>query len=109
MYRVGRPEWAAEPGLEVSPGLRRGLQEAEARGESVITLMDETHVLALFALTDGVRPSAKMAVARLLGMGITPVMAMGDAEAVARTVAKDLGIERTPECSPEIRRRSCAT
>ena len=38
-YRVGRPEWAVELGLDVSPTLRRGLSEAEARGESVIALM----------------------------------------------------------------------
>ncbi|HSF31308.1 MAG TPA: heavy metal translocating P-type ATPase [Candidatus Tectomicrobia bacterium] len=93
-YRVGRPEWAEELNLSLSPPLRRGLDEAEARGESVIALMDSKQVLALFALADRVRASARTAVAQLQRMQITPVMVTGDAEAVARTVAQELGLER---------------
>jgi P-type Cu2+ transporter len=93
-YHVGRPEWALELGLEVRPALRQGLSEAEARGESVVALMDSDQVLALFALADQVRPSARAAVTRLKSLAISPVMITGDAEAVAKTVADDLGIER---------------
>jgi P-type Cu2+ transporter len=93
-YRVGRPEWAEELGLEVRPALRQGLSEAEARGESVIALTDSAQLLALFALADQVRASARAAVGQLTTLGITPVMITGDAEAVAKTVADDLGIER---------------
>jgi Cu2+-exporting ATPase len=94
LYRVGRPEWAAELSLSLSPALRHGLDEAEARGESVIALLDSKGVLALFAMADRVRASAKAAVAQLQRMQITPVMVTGDAEAVARTVAQELGLER---------------
>jgi Cu2+-exporting ATPase len=93
-YRVGRPEWAAELGVDMSPALRRGLDEAEARGESVIALMDGRQVLAFLALADQVRPSASAAIAQLKHLGISPVMITGDAEAVAKTVAHELGIER---------------
>ncbi|WP_460412816.1 heavy metal translocating P-type ATPase, partial [Thermus oshimai] len=93
-YRVGRPEWAEELGLRVSEALKRGLQEAEGRGESAVALMDEERVLAYFALADRIRPSAKEAVQRLKAMGLTPVMITGDAEAVAKTVAQELGIQR---------------
>ena len=93
-YKVGRPEWVEEQGLKLSPSLKAGLEEAEARGESVIALMDETSVIALFALADKVRPSAKEAVRALKEMGVEPVMITGDAEAVAKTVAAELGIER---------------
>ncbi|BAW01730.1 heavy metal translocating P-type ATPase [Thermus thermophilus] len=93
-YRVGRPEWAEELGLKVSEPLKRGLKEAEARGESVVALMDEAQVLAFLALADRIRPSAKEAIQRLKAMGLTPVMITGDAEAVAKTVAQELGIER---------------
>jgi Cu2+-exporting ATPase len=93
-YRIGRPEWAAELGLQFPAGLQGGLEEAESRGESVIALMDMQQVLALFALSDRVRTSAKAAVARLTSMAVTPVMITGDAEAVARTVAKELSIVR---------------
>ncbi len=93
-YRVGRPEWAGELGLVFSPKLRRGLDEAEARGESVISLMDAKQVLALFALADQVRSSAKAAVTQLQRLQITPVMVTGDAEAVAQTVVQELGLAR---------------
>jgi Cu2+-exporting ATPase len=95
LYRVGRPAWAEELGLALSPALHQGWREAEARGESVIALMDAKQVLTLFALADRVRSSAQEAITRLKGLGITPVMVTGDAEAVARTVAKELRIERS--------------
>src|SRR5690625_1298464 len=39
-YSVGRPEWAAEQGLDFPERLRGALIEAEERGESVIALLD---------------------------------------------------------------------
>src|SRR5262245_52029536 len=78
---VGRPEWALQMGLEVRPALHQGLSEAEARGESVIALMDSDQMLALVALADQVRPSARAVVAQLKILGISPVMITGDAEA----------------------------
>lgn len=93
-YTVGRPEWISEQNLEFPPELERGLAEAEARGESVIALMDETRALALFALADKVRQSARDTVTALKAAGVQPVMITGDAEAVARTVAAELGIDR---------------
>ncbi len=93
-YRVGRPEWAQELGLAVPEALARGLMEAEERGESVVALMDEDRVLAFIALADRVRETAKEAVRRLKALGVTSVMITGDAEAVARTVAAELGLER---------------
>jgi len=56
--------------------------------------MDENEVNALIALADQVRPSAKAAVKALKEMGVESVMITGDAEAVAKTVSKELGIER---------------
>ena len=94
LYRVGRPEWSGELDIAMSDTLREALDEAEGRGESAIVLMDEERVLALFALADRVRDSAERAVERLKELGVEPVMVTGDAEAVARTVAAELGIER---------------
>src|SRR5690606_30042809 len=93
-YAVGRPEWARERGLELQGGLQDALDEAEARGESVIAPLDERSVLALFTLADKVRPSARAAVEALRAMGVESVMITGDSKAVAATVAGELGIER---------------
>ena len=92
-YRLGRPEWAAESEAVMSEETRLALEQAEARGESVILLMDEADVIALFSLADRVRPRALQAVRALKSMGVRPVMITGDSEAVARTVASELGID----------------
>jgi len=93
-YRVGRPEWATELAVPWPPRLKAALSEADARGESVIVVMDSRQVLAVVALADRVRESAREAIRRLRTMGVEPVMITGDAEAVARTVAHEVGIER---------------
>ncbi|MCL6552801.1 MAG: heavy metal translocating P-type ATPase [Firmicutes bacterium] len=94
LYRVGRPEWAAELELPAVTGrLSDGLREAEARGESVVVLLDAQRVFAVIALADRVRESAREAVRTLHAMGRRVVMVTGDADAVARTVAMDLGID----------------
>lgn len=93
-FLIGRPEWIEEQGLHLPAELRDGLNEAEGRGESVIAMMDTSSVIALFALADKVRQSAKAAVKRLKAAGVQSVMITGDAEAVARTVVEELGIER---------------
>ena len=93
-YRMGRPEWVEELGLNFASELNQGLDEAEARGESVIVLMDNEKVLALFVLADKVRQSAKETIKGLQSIGVEPVMITGDAEAVAKAVAEDLGLAR---------------
>ncbi|MGG6295694.1 heavy metal translocating P-type ATPase [Leptolyngbya sp. AN02str] len=93
-YRVGRPEWAEELGLTVSNPIREGLKTAESQGESAIVLLNDQQVLALFGLADQVREQARIAVQRLQKMDVQVVMITGDAEAVAKTVAEQLGIDR---------------
>ncbi|HET8984701.1 MAG TPA: copper-translocating P-type ATPase [Trueperaceae bacterium] len=93
-FTVGRPELAQERGLVLPAVLAGARAQGEARGESVIALMDDEHVLALAALADRVRTSAKDTVRALKAAGVQSVMITGDAEAVARTVAAELGIER---------------
>ncbi len=93
-YFVGRPEWIQELNVQFADKLKQKLSAAEARGESVIALMDKTHVLALFALADQVRESARQAIHQLRDAGVQSVMITGDAEAVAKTVANELGIQR---------------
>jgi Cu2+-exporting ATPase len=94
LYRVGRPEWASELALTWPARLKEEVTKADARGESMIVLGDDRQVLAVFTVADAVRGSAREAVRQLRGMGIDSVMITGDAEAVARTVAHALGIER---------------
>jgi Cu2+-exporting ATPase len=93
-YRVGRPEWTEELNLKFPSALQKGLQEIESRGESAIVLLNDQQVLAAFGLADQIRERAREAIQRLHEMNIETVMITGDAEAVAKTVAAELGIDR---------------
>jgi Cu2+-exporting ATPase len=93
-YRVGRPEWAQDLKLNFSESLQQGLEQIESRGESAIALLNNRRVLAVFGLADQVREQAREAVQNLREMDVQVVMITGDAEAVAKTVANDLGIDR---------------
>ncbi|WP_218683369.1 HAD-IC family P-type ATPase, partial [Microbacterium sp. BF1] len=52
------------------------------------------HVIGALKLADEVRPESREAVDALHALGVQVVMITGDAEAVAQTVAADLGIDR---------------
>jgi Cu2+-exporting ATPase len=93
-YRIGRPEWAAELGAALSPEMTVALDEAAERGDSPVVLVEDGKVSAVLALADKVRAPAAAAIGALVEMDVEPVMITGDAEAVAATVAAELGIER---------------
>jgi Cu2+-exporting ATPase len=94
LVRVGRPEWATELDVEVSPTLTEALRRADERGESAVVVMEDRRAVAVVALADKIRDSAADTIGRLRDLGVTPVMITGDAEAVAVTVAGELGIDR---------------
>ena len=59
-------------------------------------------VAGLIAVSDGIRESSRDAISHLVDLGITPVMATGDNESVARRIGREVGIEEvyaglTPE------------
>jgi Cu2+-exporting ATPase len=85
----------------VSPGYLRE-QEIPMDGETVATFRERGNTLVYvladgrpigaIALADIVRDESRAAVARLKDMGIDCLMLTGDAEAVAKTVAQELGL-----------------
>jgi Cu2+-exporting ATPase len=93
-YRIGRPEWAARAGHRLPDPLAAALAVADQAGESAVVLLDGDDVIAVISLGDKIRDGARLAAERLRNMSVEPVMITGDAEAVARSVASDLGIER---------------
>jgi Zn2+/Cd2+-exporting ATPase len=72
-------------------------------GTSVIYVARNRQVLGWIGLRDGIRPAAEPAVRELNDMGIKLCcMVTGDNQAVARTVARKIGIrEISAECLPE--------
>jgi len=88
--KVVSPGYLREAGLEFDDSL---LSEINAKGRTIVfTLIDEVPVAAL-ALADVVRDESREAVKRLKGMGIRVMMLTGDSNAVASSVAEDLGLD----------------
>ena len=71
---------------------RTQMTDIEGAGQTAIVLADATHVLAIFAVADTVRPDAARAIAALRAQGIEVSMLSGDSQAVADAVARELGI-----------------
>lgn len=88
--------------LMLPPTLATFSEQAEAKGQSVIYLVQDGEVVASFALADVIRPESRMAVRQLQSLGIEVVMLTGDSKAVAKAVAEELGIQHTiAEVLPE--------
>ncbi|MDA8128038.1 MAG: copper-translocating P-type ATPase [Betaproteobacteria bacterium] len=86
----------------VSPGYLRaqGLEADDARlaglageGKTLVYLLVDGSVAAAIALADVVRPESRSAVDALKRMGIRCMMLTGDSNAVAASVARELGLD----------------
>ena len=92
-YMVGGPRLLEWLRVELPSDLRTTSQQWGEEGKSVVYLVREGVPAAAFALADVVRPESREAVNRLQQMNIRVAMLTGDSEAVARSVARDLGID----------------
>jgi P-type Cu2+ transporter len=90
---VGGPALLRALDLTVPQQFESAVQAAASAGRSAIFLVERGQVSALFAIADAVRPESQEAVRMLHAAGIEVAMLTGDAEAVARSVAAELGID----------------
>jgi Cu2+-exporting ATPase len=91
---VGGPRLLEMLELEVPEPLTGFREEAQAKGHSVVYLVQEREVTAAFALADVIRPESEEVIDRLHDMGVEVAMLTGDSEAVAKAVADELGIDQ---------------
>jgi Cu2+-exporting ATPase len=91
---VGGPRLLEMLELDVPESLVDFREKAQAKGQSVIYLVQEKEVEAAFALADVIRPESQGVVDRLHRMGVEVAMLTGDSEAVAKAVADELGIDQ---------------
>ncbi|GIU91446.1 MAG: copper-translocating P-type ATPase [Acidimicrobiia bacterium] len=103
---VGGPALLRERGVEIPPDLDGAAEEWRRRGAAVVAVLVDGQVRGLVALEDEIRPESKEAVDRLHALGVEVAMITGDSEAVARTVAAELGIDEVfAEVLPEDKHR----
>jgi Cu2+-exporting ATPase len=79
----------AEPPAEVAADAERWSSE----GRTVLYLLEGTTVLGAVAVEDEIRPESVEAVERLHRMGLRVAMITGDAQSVADSVARRIGID----------------
>lgn len=68
------------------------LQQLESQGKTTVILISENHVLAIFAVADTVRSSAKQAISQLKTLGIQTVMLTGDSLTTAQEIGQSLHV-----------------
>ena len=66
----------------------------ESDGAIILHVLRDGEVVGALGLADEIRPESRQAVDALHALGIQVVMITGDAEAVAQSVATELGIDR---------------
>jgi P-type Cu2+ transporter len=83
---------------ELEVGQAGGLEDDAVRwsdeGKTVVSLVEDGKVTAVFALADVIREESREAVARLNEMGIEVAMITGDSEEVARWVAGEIALDQ---------------
>ena len=88
--RVGGPYLLEEEGA-AELGVADTWRE---RGAIILHVLRDGAVIGALALSDEIREESRDAVRALHALGVQVVMITGDAEAVANTVAQELGIDR---------------
>ena len=90
---VGGPNLLLRLGVTLPPQLKAFSGEVATRGQAVVFLVHDGHVVAALAVADATRPESREAVARLKAMGIGVAMLTGDSRAVAEAVAREVGVD----------------
>ncbi|MFE8961472.1 heavy metal translocating P-type ATPase [Streptomyces iakyrus] len=90
---VGRERLLADWAMGLPEGLARAGAAAEEAGRTAIAVAWDGEARAVLEVADAVKDTSAEAVGRLRALGLTPILLTGDNEAVARSVAREVGIE----------------
>jgi Cu2+-exporting ATPase len=88
--KVVSPGYLKERGLQTDDGEVRAVA---AQGKTVVYVLVDGKLRGAIALADVIRPESREALGALKRMGIRVMMLTGDAQAVARWVAKELALD----------------
>ncbi|WP_425502417.1 heavy metal translocating P-type ATPase [Phytoactinopolyspora limicola] len=90
---AGREQLLADWGQHLDPALKAAKTAAEQAGHTAVAVGWDGRARAVLVVADAVKPTSAEAVRQLRALGLTPVLLTGDNEAVARTVAAEVGID----------------
>jgi P-type Cu2+ transporter len=91
--QVGGPRLLADLGVGVPPELATVTESWSREGRTVLHVVTGGRVVGSVGIEDEIRPESKEAVDSLHALGLKVAMITGDAQAVADSVARRLGID----------------
>ena len=99
---AGTPEWVRERDIGIDGTLSVAVDQQRLAGSTVVVITRGDSAVGAIALSDTLRATSARAVAELIALGLTPILASGDHDVVAQHVAAAVGIDRvfsamTPE------------
>ena len=78
---------------EVIPEIEIQIAFLEQQGKTVVLVLINEQISGLLAWRDELRPDAKIAIEKLVKLGIKPIMLTGDNERAAKAIAEELNID----------------
>ncbi|MER5442788.1 heavy metal translocating P-type ATPase [Streptomyces sp. NPDC002790] len=99
---VGREQLLGEWEIRLPESLAKVKAEAEEAGRTAIAVAWDGEARAVLEVADAVKETSAEAVRRLGKLGLRPVLLTGDNEAVARSVAAEVGITDPADVIAEV-------
>ena len=90
---VGGPALLESIGITIPNELSQQVQDAGAKGQTIIFTVQDTVLLGAIALADVIREESRQAIDALREAGVRTSMITGDSDDVAKWVSKELGID----------------
>lgn len=90
---LGNQSWITKQNFSISSETKSLVESLTIKGQTVIYLTENEHLIGLIALSDQIRPDANKTVKKLEKMGLEVIMLTGDNQLVAEAIAHDLGIK----------------
>ncbi len=90
---VASPRHARENYAALEPQLADAIDRFESAGSTAVLAAVDGIPVAVFAVTDVIKPSAQAAIAELKKLGLRTVLLTGDAQRVADAVAAAIGVD----------------
>ncbi|HEU5037801.1 MAG TPA: heavy metal translocating P-type ATPase [Nocardioides sp.] len=90
---VGRPRLLAEWSQHLTADLEQALSDAQAQGGTAVAVGWDGRARGVLVVADRVKDTSAEAIGMLRDLGLHPVLLTGDHEAVARSVASEVGID----------------
>lgn len=94
LFHVGSIALMQRLKVDISAPIQQTAERWEQQARTVVALADHREILALFAVTDEVKPTSAEAISRLRSMGIHTVLLTGDNPRTAQAVAQKVGIKQ---------------